>query len=95
MCVTSHQRKYSCATPLLNAGACILTLQAMLGHGHVDTTLGYARLYDGTVAEHYYCAMGQVEERLESVKNLGASGVIDGQLLPTVDMLCAGVPEFV
>lgn len=27
----------------------------------VDTTLGYARLYDGTIAADYYHAMSQVE----------------------------------
>jgi len=30
----------------------------------VDTTLGYARLYDGTVAADYYRAMAGVEQRL-------------------------------
>jgi len=29
----------------------------LLGHEKVDTTLGYARLYDGTVAADYYRAM--------------------------------------
>jgi hypothetical protein len=34
----------------LNAGAPVLTVQSTLGHKFIDTTLGYARLYDGTVA---------------------------------------------
>jgi integrase/recombinase XerD len=59
--VTPHQLRHSCATLLLNAGACILTVQAMLGQRHVDTTLGYARLYDSTVAGHYYEAMGRLQ----------------------------------
>ena len=51
--VTPHQLRHSCATLLLNAGAPILTVQTVLGHKHIDTTLGYARLYDGTVAADY------------------------------------------
>jgi len=47
--VTPHMLRHSCATLLLNAGAPILTVQAILGHKHINTTLGYARLYDGTV----------------------------------------------
>jgi len=48
--ITPHQLRHSCATMLLNAGAPILTVQTLLGHKHIDTTLSYARLYDGTVA---------------------------------------------
>jgi hypothetical protein len=42
-----------------------LTVQALLGHKFVDTTLGYARLYDGTIAADYYWAMAQVEKQLD------------------------------
>jgi hypothetical protein len=40
-------------------------VQALLGHKFVDTTLGYARLYDGTIAADYYRAMAQVEKQLD------------------------------
>lgn len=59
--VTPHQLRHSCATLLLNAGAPVLSVQFLLGHEKLDTTLGYARLYDGTVAADYYRAMTQVE----------------------------------
>jgi site-specific recombinase XerD len=55
--VKPHQLRHSCATLLLNAGAPVLTVQTILGHKFVDTTLGYARLYDGTVAADYYQAL--------------------------------------
>ncbi|NLF15084.1 MAG: phage integrase family protein, partial [Anaerolineaceae bacterium] len=42
--ITPHQLRFSCATLLLNAGAPVLTVQSILGHKFVDTTLGYARL---------------------------------------------------
>jgi integrase/recombinase XerD len=60
-----HQLRHSCATLLLNSGAPVTTVQAILGHKYVDTTLRYARLYDGTVAQHYFEAMEQVEGYLE------------------------------
>jgi hypothetical protein len=40
----------------------ILTVQHILGHRYVETTLGYARLYDSTIAENYERAMGRVED---------------------------------
>jgi hypothetical protein len=63
--ITPHQLRHTCATLLLNAGAPILTVQTILGHHHIDTTMGYARLYDGTLATDYYAAMGAVEQSLE------------------------------
>jgi site-specific recombinase XerD len=59
--VTPHQLRCSFATLLLNAGASVLTVQALLGHKHVDTTLRYARVYDSTVAADYVWAMGEIE----------------------------------
>jgi hypothetical protein len=49
---------------LLNAGAPIVTVQTILGHKNIDTTRRYTRLYDGTVAAHYYRAMAEVEGRM-------------------------------
>ena len=73
--VTAHQLRHSCATLLLNAGAPILTVQAILGHKHIDTTLAYARLYDGTVAADCCRAIErsraapQADSRPSSVRN--------------------------
>ncbi len=58
--VRPHQLRHSCAKLLINAGAPVLTVQNILGHKWVDTTLGYARLYDGTIAAGYYGAMSIV-----------------------------------
>jgi hypothetical protein len=51
---------------ILNAGAPVETVQLLLGHKHIETTLGYARVYDGTAAADYYNAMRLVESRLDS-----------------------------
>ena len=87
---TPHQLRHTCATLLLNAGAPVLTVQTILGHRHVDTTLGYARLYDGTVAADYYRAMTQVEQRLASQDAAPTPAPSAGELLALVDALRNG-----
>ncbi|OGO72174.1 MAG: hypothetical protein A2Z49_10310 [Chloroflexi bacterium RBG_19FT_COMBO_56_12] len=85
-----HQLRHSCATLLLNAGAPVLTVQTILGHKWVDTTLGYARLYDGTVAADYYSAMSEVERRLALPEDRLSHPQSIGQLLALVDALRQG-----
>lgn len=63
--VTPHQLRHTYATQLLNAGCKITTIQALLGHKHLNTTLTYARVHDRTVAEDYFAAMSLIEKRLE------------------------------
>jgi hypothetical protein len=87
---TPHQLRHSCATLLLNAGAPILTVQSILGHKWVDTTLGYARLYDGTVAADFYQAMGVIERRLALPEDALAEPPGTGLLLALVDSLREG-----
>jgi integrase len=87
---TPHQLRHSCATLLLNAGAPVLTVQTILGHKQVDTTLGYARLYDGTVAAEYYQAMAGVESRLAMPEDRLAQPPGIGQLIALVDALREG-----
>jgi integrase/recombinase XerC len=61
--ITPHQLRFSCATLLLNAETSILTVQRILGHQRVETTLRYARLCDSTIARDYGQAMAEVEGR--------------------------------
>jgi len=88
--VTPHLLRHTAATLLLNAGAPILTVQTVLGHKHIDTTLGYARLYDGTVAADYYRAMDQVEARMALAQGTNDGPPTGGQLLALVDALHDG-----
>jgi integrase len=93
--VTPHQLRHTCATLLLNAGAPILTVQTILGHKFVATTLGYARLYDGTVAADYYRAMEQVEKQLPLIGDVVLLSKVEsqpnaGKLLALVDSLRGG-----
>jgi site-specific recombinase XerD len=59
-------------TLLLNAGASVLTVQALLGHKHVDTTMRYARVYDSTVAAGYMRAISDFKSRRYSQKSICA-----------------------
>ena len=66
-------------------------VKEILGHKHINTTLGYARLYDGTLAADYYQAMAQVEKRL-SLPEDGATCPPDpAQLLALLDALGDGL----
>jgi integrase len=62
----------------------------LAGHKWVDTTLGYARLYDGTVAADYYGAMALVERRLALPEDALAEPPGTGQLLALIDSLREG-----
>jgi hypothetical protein len=85
-----HQLRHSCSTLLLNSGAPVLTVQTLLGHKWVDTTLGYARLYDGTVANDYYQAMAGIEKQLALPEDRLSQPVGIGQLLAMVDAIRQG-----
>ena len=88
--LTPHQLRHSCATLLLNAGAPVTSVQAILGHKFIDTTLGYARLYDGTLAADYYRAMNEVERQLELVDQLPQAEHSLGELIALVDSAACG-----
>jgi hypothetical protein len=62
--------RHSLTTLLLNAGAPILMVQNLLDNKYVDTTLGYARLYDGTVAADYFNAVGKLEGMVVKSKTI-------------------------
>ena len=55
----------------------------------MDTTLGYARLYDGTVAADYYQAMALIE-RLDDLAGRPANSNPPGELIALVDSLRTG-----
>jgi integrase len=88
--ITPHQLRHSCATLLLNSGAHVLTVQTILGHKWLDTTLGYARLYDGTMAADYYAAMALIEQRLALPEDRIAASPQIGQLIALLDSLRSG-----
>ncbi len=58
-----HDLRHTYATLLLNAGIPITTLQKLLGHDRIATTLIYARLSEATKRAHYFAAMREVQVR--------------------------------
>lgn len=51
--VSPHRLRHTLATRLLNEGMPITSLQRLLGHEHVATTLIYARVHNETVQQDY------------------------------------------
>jgi len=60
--VSCHQLRHTMATDLLNAGANIMTIQYLLGHSRIKTTLRYARLSNRRARMDYYQSMAMVME---------------------------------
>jgi site-specific recombinase XerD len=60
--VSPHRLRHTCATQLLNAGCRVTSIQKLLGHRHIDSTLIYARVHDQTVSADYYAAMVRIEK---------------------------------
>lgn len=88
--VSPHRLRHSCATLLLNAGAPALSVQMILGHKQIDTTLRYARLYDGTIAADYFSAMNKVERQLALLEDNAKEPMSIGQLIALTDALRGG-----
>jgi site-specific recombinase XerD len=62
--VTPHMLRHTFATQLLNAGCKVTTIQALLGHKRLNSTMVYARVHDQTVANDYFTAMSVIEEQM-------------------------------
>ena len=63
--VSPHRLRHTCATQLLNAGCRITSIQKLLGHKRLDTTMIYAQVHDQSVSDDYYKAMARIETRLD------------------------------
>jgi hypothetical protein len=68
----------------------IILVYSLLPLFQVDITLGYARLYDGTVAADYYGAMAEIERRLALPEDRISAPLALGQLIALVDSLRTG-----
>ncbi len=82
-----HQLRHSCATLLLNAGMPLHQVQAVLGHTSIETTRGYARSYDGTVAADYTRAMLSVEKDLGLAGGDSSSLISQAEIIALLDSL--------
>jgi site-specific recombinase XerD len=55
------------ATQLLNAGADIVTIQALLGHSKIELTMRYSRLSNMRAQHDYYQAMDRILEENDMI----------------------------
>ena len=85
--ITPHQLRHTCATLLLNSGAPVTTVKLILGHVHIDSTMKYARTYDGTLAADYHRAMMSVERLLDLAPGATAADVSPALIIAMLDSL--------
>jgi len=74
--VSPHRLRHTCATQLLNAGCHITTIQKLLGHRQLASTMVYARVHDHTAAQDYYTAMARIEKTLDLSPDAGGDPAI-------------------
>ena len=60
--ICCHQLRHTMATQLLNAGSDLVTIQEILGHTRIETTMRYSRVSNRKVQKDYYKAMDRVLE---------------------------------
>ncbi len=59
--VVPHRLRHTFATQLLNAGCMVTSIQKLLGHTNLNTTMTYARAFDRTVMLDYFRAVDMIE----------------------------------
>jgi site-specific recombinase XerD len=85
--VTPHRLRHTCATRLLNAGMPVTSVQTLLGHENLATTMGYAQLYDDTVRKDYQAAVAQLQGQSpteESEPNGSPAPLVEPAVSPSV-----------
>lgn len=65
--VVPHRLRHTFATQLLNVGCRVTSIQKLLGHASVDTTMTYARAFDQTVMLDYFSAIHELETQVDGV----------------------------
>jgi site-specific recombinase XerD len=61
--VSAHRLRHTFATQLLNVGCKVTSIQKLLGHTNLSTTLAYARAFDKTVMQDYFLALDTLETK--------------------------------
>jgi site-specific recombinase XerD len=61
--ITPHRLRHTFATQLLNAGCRVTSLQRLLGHVDLNTTMNYAKVFDQTLMQDYFQAVDRLESQ--------------------------------
>lgn len=95
--VTPHRLRHTYATRLLNTGhMAVTTLQKLMGHRHLDTTMRYVKLYDQTIRTDYETATAVLQGRTESSPNWELWGTtIESVFNVQEDAEAGNIPELV
>jgi integrase/recombinase XerD len=64
--VWPHRLRHTLATRLVNTGMSIVSIQRLLGHDKLETTMIYARVHDITVEHDFRLAMARLEAAREA-----------------------------
>jgi integrase/recombinase XerD len=64
--VWPHRLRHTLATRLVNTGMPIVSIQRLLGHNKLETTMIYARVHDITVEHDFRLAMARLEAAREA-----------------------------
>jgi integrase/recombinase XerD len=59
--ISPHRLRHTFGTQLLNVGCPVTSIQKLLGHGSLNTTMTYARAFDQTVMLDYFNAVNVIE----------------------------------
>jgi site-specific recombinase XerD len=77
--VWPHRLRHTLATRLLNVGMDIVSIQRLLGHEKLETTMIYAHVHDTTVERDFRQAMARLEASFEprSTAQTGSMPLVD------------------
>ncbi len=59
--ISPHRLRHTFGTQLLNVGCPVTSIQKLLGHSSLNTTMNYARAFDQTVMLDYFNAVNTIE----------------------------------
>lgn len=59
--ISPHRLRHTFGTQLLNVGCPVTSIQKLLGHSSLNTTMTYARAFDQTVMLDYFSAVNVIE----------------------------------
>jgi site-specific recombinase XerD len=65
--VSPHRLRHTFATQLLNVGCRVTSIQKLLGHTNLNTTMTYARAFDQTVMLDYFQAVDAMEAKPDGI----------------------------
>jgi site-specific recombinase XerD len=65
--VSPHRLRHTFATQLLNVGCRVTSIQKLLGHTNLNTTMTYARAFDQTVMSDYFQAVDAMESQPDGI----------------------------